>query len=140
MNGVHDKPATARIPLLGFSYRAEVYLGESLSILATATMSSLAIASVVNKTRKTSYLTRIEVNKPEVVSQMAMTWSSASNWLEAKMAGKTDVVTGRVGQLAGLATWRQTQNEKDFENFQLRPIVLLNVRHQLTSIKSIVRS
>jgi hypothetical protein len=56
------------------------------------------------------------------------------------MAGKTDVVTGRVGKLAGLATWRQTQNEKDFENFQLRPIVLLNVRHQLTSIKSIVRS
>ena len=75
MNGVHDKPATARIALLGFSYRAEVYLGESLSILATATMSSLAIVSVVNKTRKTSYLTRIEVNKPEVVSQMVMTWS-----------------------------------------------------------------
>jgi len=44
------------------------------------------------------------------------------------MAGKTDIVTGRVGQLAGeqgaqdVAT--NTQNE-DLENFQLRPIVLL---------------
>ena len=52
------------------------------------------------------------------------------------MAGKTDVVTGRVGQLAGLATWRQTQNEKDFEKFpancasQCKTSVDLNKEHK----------
>jgi hypothetical protein len=45
---------------------------------------------------------------------------------ELILAGKTDIVTGGKHKNGGL------------ENFQLRPIVLLDVKHQLSSIKSIV--
>ena len=62
---------------------------------------SLDIASAVNKTRKTSYLTRSQQTGSGISDGDDMVSFSASNWLEAKMAGKTDIVTGRVGQLGG---------------------------------------
>ena len=90
------------------------------------TLSSLAIVSVVNKTRKSSYLTRSQQIRNGISDGDDMFSFSASNWLEVKMAGKTDIVTGWVGKAR--RTWWQTQNE-DLENFQLRPIVLLNKEH-----------
>jgi hypothetical protein len=65
MNGVpaHGKTSNRSCSLAnGFSYCAEAYLAGSLS--ATAALSSLAVASVVNKTAKAHI--SLEVNKPEM--------------------------------------------------------------------------
>jgi len=53
---------------------------------------------VVNKTRKCPYLTTSQQTGKGISDSDDMISFSASNWLEAKMAGKTDIiVTGRVG-------------------------------------------
>jgi hypothetical protein len=55
------------------------------------------------------------------------------------VASKTDIVTGRVSQLASeQGHGGKTHKIGDFENFRFRPIALLNFRHDLSLIKSMV--
>jgi hypothetical protein len=55
----YEQGVTAHIATNRFSYRAEAHLGGSLStISAVASLSSLAIASVINKARQNSSLTK----------------------------------------------------------------------------------
>lgn len=77
---------------------------------------------MVNKTRKSSYLTRSQQIGNSISDGDDMFSFSASNWLEAKMASKTDIVTGQVGQLAA-------QDVAGKHKIQLRPIMLLNKEH-----------
>lgn len=75
------------------------------------------MASMINETRKSSYLTRSQLTGNGISGgddRFLAIWSLSALPIDQKlkMASKADIVTGRVGQLASeqgaAGTWRQT--------------------------------